>query len=324
MNIKKLLNDLQKQEDSTSVLVNQFLKALLEYSAREKENDINKRLLRKLITKYALAEKNLRNFNDELVAKNRRIEADLRAAAEIQRSLLPTNTHFTDQFVMAWAFQPCEHMGGDIFNIFQVDDEHLMIYVLDVSGHGVPAAMITVSVSQFLQQILVSEKRNMPSKGPAIVLDALDREYGFERFNSFFTISYFVINLKTGQATYGNAGHPYPIHLQKSGTMELLKAAGPCIGMRDFDFIDNRKIRFGEGEFLIEPGDKIFLYTDGIVEYQNGNGKFYGEDRFYRTIRMLRNEPVGEAIVSLIKFLTEFGGNTPPQDDITLLGLEMK
>ena len=324
MNIKDLIKDQIKKSDSKGSQNNQLIKALLEYSANEKENDINKRLLRQLISKYALAEKQLRSLNNELIEKDQRIDIDLKAAAEIQKSLLPQTTFVVENLEIAWKFEPCEHMGGDIFNIFQIDSEHLGIYMLDVSGHGVPAAMVTVSVSQFLQQNTVQMLKNSSFMSPTQVLNALDKEFPFERFNNFFTITYFIINTKNGDIIYSNAGHPYPILLRKNETLELLKKGGPTIGMRDFDVLDDRKFRFEEGHLKIKPEDKLFIYTDGIVEYQNDNEEFYGDDRFYNSLKVLKNESVHNIIDQCIKSLMEFGNNTSPQDDISLLALELK
>jgi sigma-B regulation protein RsbU (phosphoserine phosphatase) len=327
MNIKDLIKDQIKNSDIKGSQNKQLIKALLEYSANEKENDINKRLLRDLISKYASAEKQLRSLNNELIEKDQRIDIDLKAAAEIQKSLLPQNTFVVENLEIAWKFEPCEHMGGDIFNIFQIDSEHFGIYMLDVSGHGVPAAMITVSVSQFSQQNIVhslKDKENSSLMAPVQVLNALDKEFPFERFDNFFTITYVIINTKSGDTIYSNAGHPYPILLRKSKTIELLNKKGPIIGMGDFNFLDDRKIGFEEGQLKIKPGDKLFIYTDGIVEYQNHNEELYGDDRFYRNLKMLKNESLHNIIDQCIRSLMEFGNNTKPQDDITLLGLELK
>ena len=327
MKIEDLLRDQIKKSDTKSPQSNQLIKALLECLANLKDNDINKRLLGELVSKYALAEKQLRNLNNELIEKERRLDVDLKAAAEIQKSLLPQNTFVAENLEIAWKFEPCEHMGGDIFNIFQIDSEHLGIYMLDVSGHGVPAAMITVSVSQFLQQNIVhllKDKENSSFMAPAQVLNALDKEFPFERFNNFFTITYVIINTKSGDIIYSNAGHPYPILLRRNNTLELLNKKGPIIGMGDLNFIDDRKIGFEEGQLKIKPGDKLFIYTDGIVEYQNHNKEFYGDNRFYRNLKMLKNESVHNIIDQCIRSLMEFGNNTRPQDDITLLGLELK
>jgi sigma-B regulation protein RsbU (phosphoserine phosphatase) len=324
MNIKDLIKDQIKKTDIRDSQNTQLIKALLGYLADEKEKDINKRLLKELITKYALAEKQLRSLNNELIEKDRRIDIDLRAAAEIQMSLLPQASFLADNIEIAWKFEPCEHMGGDIFNIFQIDAEHLGIYMLDVSGHGVPAAMVTVSVSQFLQQNSVQKPKNASFMTPAQVLNALDKEFPFERFNNFFTITYFIINTKSGDTIYSNAGHPNPILLRKNGTLELLKKRGPTIGMGDFDLVDDRKTSFEEGKLKMKPGDKLFIYTDGIVEYQNDNEELYGGDRFHKSLKVKKNEFVHTVIDHCIKSLMEFGNNTRPQDDITLLGLGLK
>jgi sigma-B regulation protein RsbU (phosphoserine phosphatase) len=324
MNVKQLLKDQLRKTDMKGSQDKQLIKALLEYSADEKENDLNRKLLRDLVSKYAMAEKRLRSLNDELVEKNHRIDLDLKAAAEIQRSLLPQKTFFEENLEIAWEFEPCEHMGGDIFNIFKIDTEHLGIYMLDVSGHGVPAAMVTVSVSQFLQQYPTQILQNSSIMAPAEILNALDKEFPFERFNNFFTITYFIINVKNGDTTYSNAGHPFPILLQKNETIHLLKNGGPTIGIGGFDDLDNGKIKFEQGQLKMKPGDKLFIYTDGIVEYQNNLEELYGDDRFYKNLKKHENESVQNIIDQCIKSLMKFGNHTSPHDDITLLGLRLK
>jgi sigma-B regulation protein RsbU (phosphoserine phosphatase) len=324
MKIKNLIKDQLRKKNIKGPQDYQLLKELLEYLADEKEKDINRRLLRDLVSKYALAEKRLRSLNNELIEKDQRIDIDLKAAAEIQKSLLPQKTFFEENIEIAWKFEPCEHMGGDIFNIFKIDSEHLGVYMLDVSGHGVPAAMVTVSGSQFLQQNSVQLQNNSSITPPAEVLDALDKEFPFERFNNFFTITYFIINVKNGDTVYSNAGHPFPIHLHKNESIELLKKGGPTIGLGDFDAGDDRKNRFKEGQLKLKPGDKLFIYTDGIVEYQNDKEELYGDDRLYNSLKTQKAESVTNMIDQCIDALMEFGNNSNPQDDITLLGLELK
>jgi sigma-B regulation protein RsbU (phosphoserine phosphatase) len=190
MKIENLLRDQIKKVGTKSPQNNQLIKVLLGFLANLKDNEINKRLLGELVSKYALAEKQLRNLSNELIKKQQLLDEDLKAAAEIQKSLLPQKFFVAENLEIAWIFEPCELMGGDIFNFFQIDPEHLGIYMLDVSGHGVPAAMITVSVSQFLQQNIVhllKDKENSSLMAPAQVLHALDKEFPFERFNNFFS-----------------------------------------------------------------------------------------------------------------------------------------
>jgi sigma-B regulation protein RsbU (phosphoserine phosphatase) len=223
-------------------------------------------------------------------------------------------------------------MGGDIFNMFQLDDDHWGIYMLDVSGHGVQAAMVTVSVSQFLQPNSghLFDRKSAKSatthqlRSPAEVQVALDAEFPFERFNNFFTITYLIINTKTGELRYSNAGHPHSIILRKNATLELLQKGGPAIGMGDFHLLSGKENRYEEGHLQLNPGDKLFVYTDGIIEYENLDGKFYSTDRFHKALTSIQGESVANIVEQSIKSLMDFGHNAKPKDDITLLGLELK
>ncbi|MCK5202391.1 MAG: serine/threonine-protein phosphatase, partial [Desulfobacterales bacterium] len=159
---------------------------------------------------------------------------------------------------------------------------------------------------------------------PAEVLTALDAEFPFERFNNFFTITYMLINTKSGNLRYSNAGHPHSIILRKNGNLELLQKGGPAIGMGDFHLLTGQADRFEEGRPQLNPGDKLFVYTDGIVEYQNPDGQFYGSDRFYETLNSLQGESVADIVAQSIRSLMDFGNPAKPLDDITLLGLELK
>ena len=223
-------------------------------------------------------------------------------------------------------------MGGDIFNMFQLDEDHWAFYMLDVSGHGVQAAMVTVSVSQFLQSNSGHLFRNKLGKSaagdgfrtPAEVLMALDREFPFERFNNFFTITYMIVNTQTGELRYSNAGHPHSIVMRENGKMEFLQKGGPAIGTGEFSLLSGKADRFEEGRSRLNPGDKLFVYTDGIVEYQNRDDELYGIRRFCETLKALSGASISEIVKQSFRSLMNFGHNAKPQDDITLLGLELK
>ena len=268
--------------------------------------------------------KQLIKARNELLEKQRQIEEDLEAAAEIQKSLLPSSLFPNKYIEAAWRFMPCEKVGGDIFNLFSLDENHWAIYILDVSGHGVPSAMISVSVSQLMRpQLGFIVKRSIKPPPyyelvpPSEVLMNLDQQFLFERFDRFFTISYLLLNINTGVVRYSSAGHPPPILLRKDGTIEFLKEGGPIIGL-------GSSIPFEEGKKKLEKGDKLFLYTDGIIEYQNKVGDFFGEKRFCEKLVNLIDKPVSIIVEDIINSLMEFGNNNKPQDDITLLGLEFK
>ena len=262
--------------------------------------------------------------NEELLKKQEALDEDLKAAAGIQRSLLPQKPPDADIVDVAWQFMPCERIGGDIFNMVRLDETHWGIYMLDVSGHGVPSALVAVSASQILrpQQGLVLKKTITPPPfyevvSPAEVLNLLDREYPIERFNKFFTISYIVLNTEDKSIRYSNAGHPPPILLHEDGEMEFLDKGGTIIGMGGL-------LPFEEGEKQVRAGDMLCIYTDGIVEYQNKDGGFYGDERFHRELRRLSGRPISELVNGIIDSIMDFGDNNPPQDDVTLLGIEFK
>jgi sigma-B regulation protein RsbU (phosphoserine phosphatase) len=332
MDFKESLRDEIQQYDLKKPQHALLVKQILEYWASLKDTGINNQLLQELVLKYSASEKQLKQLNSELIEKQKRLDDDLVAAAQIQKSLLPQKIDSAENLAVAWKFEPCEHMGGDIFNMFQLGDDHWAIYMLDVSGHGVQAAMITVSVSQFLQPNSGHLFKRQPGKSsqapqirtPAEVLVALDREFPFERFDNFFTISYMIINTATGDLRYSNAGHPHSIVMRRNGKVDLLSKGGPAIGTGDFHLLTGGANRFKEGRLKLYPGDKLFIYTDGIVEYQNRNDELYGTQRFYETLEAQRGESVHDMVEQSIKSLMNFGNNAKPQDDITLLGLELK
>ncbi len=249
----------------------------------------------------------------ELVEKQKHLDEDLKAAAGIQRSLLPQRMPQIENLEIAWRFLPCEMIGGDILNVFMLDDEHIGCYMLDVSGHGVPSALVTVSVSQ--------ELRPSPPfyhvAPPREVCTSLDREYPFERFCNFFSIVYMIFNFRKGYCVYTNAGHPPPVLIHSDGEIEPLSKGGPVIGLGTI-------VSFEEERLELKDGDRIILYTDGVLEHRNIQGDFYGKARLYAKIRDLHNSPINELLSTIVDSVVEFGNYEKLQDDVSLLGIEFR
>lgn len=263
----------------------------------------------------------LRSLMKEILEKQRHLDEDLKAAAAIQVSLLPQNLPELDHLRLAWKFVPCEQTGGDIFNVLRLDEDHLAFYMVDVSGHGVPAAMITVSVSQMLQPLggcvkkKISEPPYYEITSPREVLQTLDQEYPFERFNKYFTIVYLIVDSSRGRAVYSNAGHPPPLLLHRDGRVDVLDKGGTIIGL-------NGLVPFEEGEIQLEPEDKIFLFTDGLVEFESPRGEAFGLQRFQTVLQQVAGQPISRVVDSTYEAIRTFGGNAPVLDDMTLLGCE--
>jgi sigma-B regulation protein RsbU (phosphoserine phosphatase) len=268
--------------------------------------------------------KELIQANEELLKRQDRLNEDLKAAAGIQRCLLPPGPPDVEFLDVAWRFMPCRSIGGDIFNILRLDENSWAIYMLDVSGHGVPSAMVAVSVSQMLQPqpgFVLKKSINQPPYyeivKPSEVLGILNQNFPFERFDKFFTISYLLLNTRERTLTYSNAAHPPPVLVRRDNTMELLQEGGTIIGM-------GGKHRFKEGRRAFFPGDKFYVYTDGILEYQNRKKEFYGRDRLLKELKALNGRTVSQIIDGVIRSMTDFGGGAEPRDDVSLLGVEFK
>jgi len=262
--------------------------------------------------------------NIELTEKQKRLDEDLKAAAGIQQSLLPRTIPDFKNLAIAWKFMPSYMIGGDIFNVFRLDENHVGFYMIDVSGHGVPSALITVSVSQMLQPDsgYVTKKKQYEPPGyriesPGAVLQALDREYPLSRFEKYFTIIYMIINIRDGSLIYSNAAHPPPVIIHRESGFQLLDKGGTIIGLDGI-------VPFEEGQTDLHDGDKIILYTDGVVEYQNNEEEFFTEDRFYSLLNDLRHETVEKLIDEVVASIIDFGKGKPFQDDITLVAIEYK
>ena len=326
-NLNKYLHLLKGKDPLLSALIHQ----LIEYRATIADNEINHQLLQKLIAKYAESELRLKRLNQELTLKQDRLEQDLIAAAEIQKSLLPANVNYGEILDVAWRFQPCDKIGGDIFNIIQLNDDHWAIYIIDVAGHGVPAAMVAATVYQYLQPQSGNltmrpdnSPDNQPIRQPAQVLKFLDREYPFERFNNFFTMNYVILNVKNGTLISSSAGHPPPIILRQDGTLIQLKKGGRPIGTIDLRLSTDEPIVYEQEEDQIGEGDRLVFYTDGVYEYQNDLSDFYGNKRFHEKLTALKDQSVADLIEASFEALMAFGNNTAPKDDISLLGIQLK
>ena len=270
--------------------------------------------------KQAEAERNL--AQERLLLHQMEVEEGLRSAAQIQHALLPSLLADTPAFSFAWQFIPCETVGGDLFNVIPLSEETLMVYMIDVSGHGIPSAMVTVSVHQSLSERtgqLVKQPIDHPPyyriAGPAEVLTALDREYPYERFEKFFTISYLLLEPKSGRLRYSTGGHPPPLLTRADGGLERLTVGGSLVGLDGL-------VPYEETELILQPGDRLCLYSDGVTEHEAMSGEMYGEQRLIEFFLRERKNPLKETTDRFIQELQNFGRGPPPTDDISLLCIQ--
>jgi len=225
-----------------------------------------------------------------------------------------------------WMFLPSYFLAGDIFNIFYLDETNIGFYILDVSGHGVPASMLSVTLSKMLLsinnnylKIFTNEKPHYKILEPSKVMKTLNKEFQVDlELDSmqYFTMIYGTIDMITGKIVITQAGHPSPLYIKKDGSISLIGKGGVPIGL-----LENSEYK--EDEFYLSSGDKIILYSDGIIECENLKKDFYSKDRFINFFTNSKDLNLKKTISSLEKELISWRGGNKFDDDLSLLAIEI-
>ena len=257
------------------------------------------------VTRRRKAESSLRNINAQL---NR----DLQAAATVQQALLPKALPETNGFRFGWRYRPCQELAGDTLNIMQLDDDHIAVYVLDVCGHGVRAALHSFSLAQDLRPRQGGPDLNSPEH----VFERLNRKYQVDaETGMFFTILYGVLNTATGNFTFASAGHPGPVLMRPLEEPKIIATSSFPIGVT------------GEAEYetqtvTLAAGDKLILYTDGVVEALSSRDIAFSEKRFLKALKRTADEPIDHCLDAVMKSLENWACHVNLRDDLSLIGIE--
>ena len=255
-----------------------------------------------------------------------RIRRDLEAAARIQRSLLPAAAPRVTGARFAWAFHPCEELAGDNLNVIPLDDEHVALYVLDVSGHGVSASLLAVTLHRVLSTLADENSliRRRTGDGcyepvpPAEVAGVLNREFRFHlEHRQYFTILYGILHLPTRRFRFVSGGHWGPIRVRPSGEARILHAPGFPIGVFE-------ETSYEEHEIELAAGDRLFLYTDGIPEAIGASGETFDYERIEACLAECRERPLETCLETLIERVAAWTGRARQEDDISVLALELE
>jgi sigma-B regulation protein RsbU (phosphoserine phosphatase) len=264
---------------------------------------------------------------DEIIGVHERTLRDLDAAARMQRSLLPSLQFHNSNIVTGWHYQPCQQLGGDLLNIFGITDRYIGLYVLDVSGHGIPSALLSVAVSRSLSphlrqgSVVVDLNEHSPVPrvvAPAEVAKRLNSSYRMDENNGlFFTLQYGVIDLVERTLRFVSAGHPDPIRVDRSGSAEFLSCGGgPPIGVvEDADYED--------AVIDLRIGDRIVLYSDGVYEQANGYAEPFGRERLREQAAATVGLSPADSVLALVDNVGEWCGSRRMKDDVTVLAIEL-
>lgn len=250
-----------------------------------------------------------------ITAEKERIGAELELATKIQADMLPNIfPAFPErpEFDIYATMTPAKEVGGDFYDFFLIDDDHLGMVMADVSGKGVPAALFMM-----MSKILVNNFAMMGGS-PAKVLEQVNSQICKNNDEEMFVTVWFgVLEISTGKVTAANAGHEYPIIKKADGEFELFKDKhGFVIGGMD-------GMRYKEYEFTLEKGGTLFLYTDGVAEATNAENELFGTDRMLTALNQDPNAVPKVLLTNMKKAVDEFVGEAPQFDDLTMLGVTL-
>jgi phosphoserine phosphatase RsbU/P len=267
----------------------------------------------------------LEETNARLTRANERMSRDLKAAAKIQETFLPRAAPHIPGAEIGWIFRPCDELAGDGLNVVPLGNGLIALYILDVSGHGVASALLSVTLSRLLSPpsdpssiLTLDVDGRDPSKitPPAVVAARLNRLFPFDAATEqLTTMVYGILNATTGQFRYVSAGHPGPVHLPAGGQAVILESQGFPLGLTDNAY-EERTVCLG-------PGDRLYLYSDGVPEAMGPEDKQFGNARLVAAISDARPQPLQESIVALLDQVARWRGSERPQDDTSILGVEV-
>ncbi|MGJ4787015.1 PP2C family protein-serine/threonine phosphatase [Leptospira koniambonensis] len=251
----------------------------------------------------------LENYESQL--KLTEIEQELKIARELQESILPDRLPEVKNLKLSVRGEFASSVGGDFYDFHQLESGKLGIFLSDVSGHGVPAAIISSMVK------LAFSIESRKNEDPAEVLRSINRSLSGKYGKHFITAAYLIVDPANGKVTYSNAGHPPIVAIDKgSGDTKEIFLPGWIMGM-------DPNLKNSVVEFQMKPGDRLIIYTDGITEARSKSGEIFGFQRFYKLLsEHMRSsgEKLGEDLFATVRSFT--GNRKHFEDDLTFLVLD--
>lgn len=252
-----------------------------------------------------------------VTAEKERISTELSLATRIQAAMLPSTFPpfpWRREFDVFASMDPAKEVGGDFYDFFMLDDDHIALVIADVSGKGIPAALFMM-----ISKILVKNYA-MTGLSPAKTLEAVNRQIcANNREEMFVTVWLGFFEISTGKLIASNAGHEYPIVKKPNGTFELIKDKhGLVVGAMD-------GAKYSEYEILLEAGSKLFVYTDGLPEATDADENMFGSERLITALNGVSPDASSEDILRSVRgAVDDFVKSAEQFDDLTMLCFEYK
>ena len=246
-----------------------------------------------------------RKFEDH----SEQLDAELRVAAQIQLNMMPMAFENNKNIAISVSMTPAKNVGGDFYDYFFIDDDHIALVMADVSGKGMPAAL-----GMTITKIVLHDRALTGGTPAEIVADANNRICANNRMQLFITVWFGILDLKTGTVTYTNAGHEYPaVKRSDSDNFELVVTDNfPPIGTVE-------DIQYEDGYIELGDSGSLFLYTDGVTDVKSAEGKRFGIDRALGLLNRLSDNTPHCVIDTLCSEIEGFVGDTPRFDDTTMM-----
>ena len=249
-----------------------------------------------------------------VTAEKERIGAELNVATQIQADMLPRIFPAfpeREEFDVYATMNPAKEVGGDFYDFFLVDDDHLAVVIADVSGNGVPAALFMVIAKTLIKNHAQNQE------APGTVFTQTNEQLCEGNDAGLFVTGWMgVLEISTGKFVYVNAGHNPPLLKRAGGTFEWLKSRP------GFVLAGMEGVRYRENTLQLEPGDRLYLYTDGVTEATNSREELFGDERLQNALNEYMDLPVEQFLPKIKECIDAFVGGADQFDDITMLALD--
>ena len=254
----------------------------------------------------------IREWREALSARDKLVvlQNELNVASQIQQSILPTDFAQGANYRIYGSMDPARNVGGDFFDVFHMEDGFVGLAIADVSDKGVPAALFMMSTRTLLKGSAIGIGDPGKVLGEVNELLEEDNDAGM-----FVTVFYAVYNPASGELAFANGGHNSPLIVRPDGSSTFLPLTkGIALGVMS-------GLPYQEQSMKLEPGDTVFLYTDGVTEAMNAEGEEFGEERLQQVFAAAAPQDPHAANEAVFAAVREFAGDTPQSDDITCLAL---
>jgi sigma-B regulation protein RsbU (phosphoserine phosphatase) len=244
-------------------------------------------------------------------------DKQLEFAQNLQKKIIPVPGSFiSDEYHFYSYLRPFRKVGGDFYDFHFMDDGKISLIMADAAGHGIDAAMITSMIKLSYSYTMKDKSIN---HSPSLILKQIEHDINQQLDNTFFTAISILLDPQSKTIYYANAGHPAAILIKSNHHVQHLRPNLPMLGLHQF----LNSMSYNDLQVKFTKGDKLLLFTDGLVDSKNAAREEFGMDRITKIVKNSFNRPVSQIGGNIINESQKFRGDQPSSDDVCLLGLEV-